>query len=148
MTFRKVIEEYSIEEILEKYKACPKGKRHSDGFIKLGKYRVKINKNSKFKLFSTEPTICKKCGSVATKFCLEYNDETYYNKVLNKEDMLAELNLYGIDKDGKDLLFTQDHIIPISKGELITYLICKFYAQTVIWVKGIIYKVCIISFTI
>ena len=38
--------------------------------------------------------------------------------MINKKVRQAELNLYGVDKGGNDLQFTQDHIIPISKGGL------------------------------
>lgn len=53
--------------------------------------------------FKQKGTKCVCCGAQAEYFRKTYKFETFH------------LNLYGI-KNGKELLFTKDHIIPKSKG--------------------------------
>jgi len=50
---------------------------------------------------------CVKCGAVGTRFHLELG---------SVNDMSPHFNLYGRDAEGKELMFTKDHILPKSKG--------------------------------
>ena len=47
---------------------------------------------------------CKMCGLRAMYFCIEANTKNQWH-----------LNLYAL-KNGEEILFTKDHIIPVSKG--------------------------------
>lgn len=62
--------------------------------------------SQRYKLFMTKGTTCYACGLEATHFYKEkHGDATSYH-----------FNLYGIKKNGDEVLFTKDHIIPRSKG--------------------------------
>ena len=52
--------------------------------------------------------VCVHCGLRASYFALERHD--------NSNEISPHLNLYGIDAEGNEVLFTKDHIIPVSKG--------------------------------
>lgn len=69
---------------------------------------VKMN-SQRYKVFSMSGCVCKKCGLVGTFFGLE--QQAYTD---NKDRY--HFNLYGIDKDGNEVMFTKDHILPKSKG--------------------------------
>jgi 5-methylcytosine-specific restriction endonuclease McrA len=101
-----VLKKYSIEEILNILREHRNKKTVN---ITLREYKVNIRKNPKFRLFLTKPLVCQCCGISANKFCLEIN-------LKHEHKHKAELHLYGIDKNGNDVQFTTDHIIPISKG--------------------------------
>lgn len=60
--------------------------------------------SQRYQLFPLNTT-CVKCGLQATHYKLEKNASS----------KLFHFNLYGM-KDGKEILFTKDHIIPASKG--------------------------------
>ena len=72
--------------------------------------KVNIKKKSKrYVLFLRykDKLKCVTCGAKATYFAVEkdpYQGETYH------------LNLYGINNEGQQILFTKDHITPKSKG--------------------------------
>ena len=72
---------------------------------------IRIN-NSKMRRFCMDyrehgKITCKQCGMEASMFAVE--------KQKCKYDIRWQLNLYGIS-NGKNILFTLDHIIPMSKG--------------------------------
>ncbi|MEE3344761.1 MAG: HNH endonuclease [Bacilli bacterium] len=92
---------FPIKDIFKILKTCTK--TNCDYAIIDGE---KVHTNSqRYKLFMTYGCTCCKCGLKAEYFALEkYKDQNRYH-----------LNLYGI-KDGKEILFTKDHIIPKSKG--------------------------------
>jgi hypothetical protein len=53
--------------------------------------------------------VCVRCGLPGAYFALE--------KSIHEENARKwHLNLYGIGPDGREILFTKDHIIPVSKG--------------------------------
>ena len=63
-------------------------------------------KSDRYQVFATKGCICCKCGLKASYFALEkHKDQDRYH-----------LNLYGINEQGKEVLFTKDHIIPKAKG--------------------------------
>lgn len=62
--------------------------------------------SQRLKLFATKGLICSSCGLKGLYF--------YKEKFLEK-DVFYHLNLYG-KKDDKEVLFTKDHIVPVSKG--------------------------------
>ncbi|MFA6990305.1 MAG: HNH endonuclease, partial [Candidatus Gastranaerophilaceae bacterium] len=68
-------------------------------------YNVKIS-SSRYEVFKISGLVCKECGLQAKFFAIEKGSkaENYH------------LNLYGTKKDGQEVLFTKDHIIPKSKG--------------------------------
>ena len=55
----------------------------------------------------------KKCGTRCCKCGLE---ASFFAKEKHENDKNYHLNLYGIDEDGNEVLFTKDHILPKSKG--------------------------------
>lgn len=76
-----------------------KRKLYFDGdFIKANSQRIQT--------FKKKGCTCVNCGLHGT----------YFVKEKVECDGSFHLNLYGINKDGKEVLFTKDHIIPKSKG--------------------------------
>lgn len=77
------------------------------------KYRVPINgepvkiTSLRLRTFLTKGLTCAHCGLRASFFAIERNK--------GSRDPIYHLNLYGID-DGKEILFTQDHIVARSQG--------------------------------
>lgn len=66
---------------------------------------IKANSH-RYQLFKTKGCTCCRCGITGTFFAKEkrIHDGSYH------------LNLYGYDKNGKEMLMTKDHILPKSKG--------------------------------
>jgi hypothetical protein len=107
---------YGIHEVLP-YLVDPKTVhdlrkflKSSDPLLKLstekcydGKW-VKMS-STRYHTFKKSLT-CAKCGLKANFFALEQSP---------KQDR-CHFNLYGINTNGREILFTQDHIIPKSKG--------------------------------
>ena len=62
----------------------------------------------RYKVF-VESTVCCICGMEGEFFALEQQRE-------KKENDIWFLHLYGRAKDGKEILFTQDHAVPKSRG--------------------------------
>jgi len=62
--------------------------------------------SDRLRLFKEKGTTCVTCGAEATHFLMEtFNEKTR-----------PHLNLYKIVDGEQDLLFTKDHIHPLSKG--------------------------------
>lgn len=77
---------------------------HVNGvLIKLG--------SDRYKVFKYKGLICSHCQTVASFMAIE----TFKTK---SEILSYHINLYGYDKNGEELLFTKDHILPKSKGGL------------------------------
>lgn len=74
-----------------------------------GKLSVKLN-SSRYKTFKKDDCTCVFCGLRGSYFALETHRE--YGQV---SQSYYHFNLYGI-KDGKEILFTKDHIIPVAKN--------------------------------
>lgn len=70
---------------------------------------IKAN-SQRYKTFFTKGFTCAHCGLEATYFALERD-----TKGSNFPDRY-HFNLYGIDQDGNEILFTKDHIIPHARG--------------------------------
>lgn len=62
----------------------------------------------RYQLFVTKGTKCVNCGIEGKYFAIERGKGDNPNKF--------HLNLYGINKHGREVMITKDHIIPRSKG--------------------------------
>lgn len=71
-------------------------------------YHMKVNHSTRYECFSRKLS-CARCGVVGERFALE-------SQVGKGEVSNAHGNLYGIRSDGKEVLMTQDHIVPRSMG--------------------------------
>ena len=80
--------------------------RNKNKKTKIDKYEIKT-KDDRYLNFLTNGFKCAKCGIEAKYVNLECN-----RKLGN------HLNVYGIDKNEKEVLLTKDHIYPKSKGGL------------------------------
>lgn len=102
---RKPDEILNIEEILrEEYfvnitKSSPKRHEIRGDMIKLGK-------SLRLQTFYHKGLVCCKCGLPAKFFVKE--------KAIPNEAW--HVNLYGVNKEGQEVLFTHDHIVPKSRG--------------------------------
>jgi len=65
----------------------------------------------RYQLFKQKGTTCEKCGLKASYFALE----THKSNVIGHTKPICHFNLYGL-LNGKEVIFTKDHIFPISKG--------------------------------
>lgn len=113
---------YSIDEVYNKIKYYLEENNNLKNidFAKLNKIQIDfdgdlltpLNENifTYFKNFSPENGIeCPYCGMKASFFA----KERFYS---NKDNLKYHLALYGINKKGKEVLFTKDHIFPKTKG--------------------------------
>lgn len=64
--------------------------------------------SGRYKLFFTKGYTCVKCGLTASFFALERSKGSKIERY--------HLNLYGYNQNGKEVLFTKDHILPKSRG--------------------------------
>jgi hypothetical protein len=92
---------YSIEEILSKRNDL----RHDEDSVEFDGDMIHMN-SDRYHTFATSGTKCVYCGLEAK----------YFAKERDWKSLRWHFNLYGIDKYGKEVLFTKDHIIPKSKG--------------------------------
>jgi 5-methylcytosine-specific restriction endonuclease McrA len=76
--------------------------------FKIGKFTFKTQ-SQKYALFDRSIT-CVKCGIKGKFFIVERSEE---GERLNTR---FHANLYAVEKNGKYLLMTKDHIVPVSKG--------------------------------
>lgn len=67
---------------------------------------VKVAKSLRLKTFMYKGIVCCECGLKASYFVKE--------KAIKEEPW--HLNLYGLNEEGEEVLFTKDHIFPKSKG--------------------------------
>ena len=73
----------------------------------------------RYQLFLEKGTVCKKCGLKGTFFALEKHrseGEVDTKKSTWSTSDKYHFNLYGIAKNGDQVMLTKDHIIPRSKG--------------------------------
>ena len=110
---------YSIEEIF-RFPIRKDGKKinkegfSDDGFackISLGEdsegNNIQVNLSSqRIQLFRHKGLSCKCCGLKGQ----------YFKAQRSSKDTTYHLNLYGVNQDGLEVLFTKDHIIPKSLG--------------------------------
>ena len=62
--------------------------------------------SARYRLFKLKGTVCVHCGVVGTFFSLD----------LPRTEKRPHFNLYGLDKNGIEVMLTKDHILPRSKG--------------------------------
>lgn len=99
---------YSIEETFAKIKPYLKVDQVGKG-AKINFDGDMIYPNSqRYQTFYYTGTKCSCCGLEAKYFAKEKDSKSKLD--------LYHLNLYGIDENGKEVLFTKDHIFPYSKG--------------------------------
>lgn len=94
---------YTVDQVLlavEPYDAKV-GKR----FVEFDGDMMKME-SQRYRLFKRDGTICVKCKLQGT----------FFRKERHEHDKQYHFNLYGINENGKEILFTKDHIIPKSKG--------------------------------
>jgi len=80
--------------------------RKTDKYKIINGLEVKIS-SQRYAVFK-KSLECVKCHCVGSYFAIE--------RPVFPKNTRYHLNLYGIDKNGKELLFTKDHILPRSKG--------------------------------
>lgn len=90
---------YPVDEILELIKA-PNGRVQLDGDS------VRVT-GVRLKSFAVHGTVCVVCGLEGAFFAKEKGSVS---------DTRFHLNLYALDKDGREVLMTRDHVMPKSKG--------------------------------
>lgn len=106
--------------------------KHSRGFIRVGVYAIHVvlgltgNRrvrfgdhlvkmgSARYRVFLNSGTTCVNCGLEAKYFALERhrNDKSRAAKTVYQ----YHFNLYGVGQQGQEVLFTKDHIKPVSKG--------------------------------
>ena len=92
-----VFSDYSVPYILGLAEVLPRADLYG--------YRVRLQ-SPRLELLRIKGTVCVNCGLEGVFFRLETANA----------NMTPHLNLYGVNSDGKPILFTKDHIIPKSKG--------------------------------
>jgi hypothetical protein len=105
---------FPIEEILphiefEDTRPKVNGRPVSKKKVKLLGYNVNCH-SIRLALFKERPLVCVHCGLKAEYFTLEKHHSNAPSR------NTPHLNLYGKDADGNEVLFTKDHILPVSKG--------------------------------
>lgn len=103
---RKENEIIALEEVLNEEYFGAKNTKDSPKRRLIRGDMVKLSKSLRLRTFYHKGTTCVECGLKASYFVKE--------KSVMEEPW--HLNLYGIDEDGKEVLFTHDHIMPKSKG--------------------------------
>lgn len=97
-------ETYSVEHVLDKLTT-----KSGNNIVRVDFDGDLIKMNSqRYKLFKYKGCTCVKCGLVGT----------FFAKEKSPAENVYHFNLYGLDKDGKEVMFTKDHILPKSKGGL------------------------------
>lgn len=93
--YERVGRKYSIEEVIP----------YIGNYMKLYDEHLISMKSQRYQVFSKSCT-CVDCGIKGKYFVKERsgNAERFH------------FNLYGVDKNGEEVLMTKDHIIPKSKG--------------------------------
>ena len=79
-------------------------------FIDFHGTEIKAN-SQRYVVFKEKGCTCVKCGLTASYFALEKHE---------KQDRF-HLNLYGVNEQGQEILFTKGHIQPKSKDGASTY---------------------------
>ena len=99
---------YSIDETFTKIKPYLNVNQKGKG-AKINFDGDMIYPNSqRYQTFYYTGIKCSCCGLEAKYFAKEKDRKSKFN--------IYHLNLYGIDENGKEVLFTKDHIFPHSKG--------------------------------
>lgn len=99
---------YTVEEILPKV-GRGRGKRNFYVIIDGSPKIVSVKMGShRYQLFKEKGTVCVNCGLKGTYFALERHRHMTSNSY--------HFNLYGIDKNGNEVMLTKDHIVPKAAG--------------------------------
>lgn len=97
---------YDLSEVLphvnKARKDAPDAQKEFDG------HPVWMN-HVRYRVFASKGVRCAFCGLKGTFFALERH-------ATQMECERFHLNLYGVDENGEEVLFTRDHIIPRSMG--------------------------------
>jgi len=70
-------------------------------------YRINT-RSLRYRVFKRDNMCCSGCGLRGAFFALEQSP--------HQTDGRAHLNLYGLDSNGNEVLFTKDHVFPRSRG--------------------------------
>jgi hypothetical protein len=105
---------FSIAEVLD-FIVPINAKKTVDGFFKqYGSWMVKMQ-SQRYSLFKEKGVECVECGLKGDYFgldlppqCFDHND--------NPIETRPHFNLYGLNCEGTEVLFTKDHIHPKAKG--------------------------------
>lgn len=81
-------------------------RRDKKKYKEINGVNVKLS-SERYPVFQSS-VVCVHCGLVGSFFGIERTDKSHTDNY--------HLNLYGINADGEEVLFTKDHIIPRSKG--------------------------------
>jgi len=81
------------------------GKTGKNKYIEIEGVQVKIT-SQRYSVFKKSQTCCV-CGLKASFLTVEQNHVGVEN---------YHINMYGVNEDGEEILFTKDHILPKSKG--------------------------------
>jgi len=94
---------YSVDQVLSEVKSydAKEGKR----FVEFDGDMMKME-SQRYRLFKRDGTICVTCKL----------EGTFFRKERHEHDKQFHFNLYGINENNEEILFTKDHIIPKSKG--------------------------------
>lgn len=90
-------EKYPVQEILEKVGVTRHVNLDGDN-VSIGTKRMQVFKHKGIK--------CVACGL----------EGAYFLKEKHGKDKNFHLNLYAVHSTGKEVMFTKDHILPLSKG--------------------------------
>lgn len=97
---------YPVEEVLPHLETCQQMKFDND--------RVKMMSH-RYRCFVKSGVDCVKCGLKGEYFCKEKN----HDKERTEEQVHSlpyHWNLYGLGKEGEEIMLTKDHIKPKAKG--------------------------------
>jgi 5-methylcytosine-specific restriction endonuclease McrA len=95
-----------IDEWFDIYKENVNVKNHYVLEYNNKKYNIKLT-SDRYLNFYHNGVVCKHCGLEGLYFWVENNTTQTSN---------YHLNLYGLDKHGREIMLTKDHILPKSKG--------------------------------
>lgn len=92
--------QFSVDELLPQLFTFSK----KDKYVVIDGFKIKSN-SDRYYLFRKSQK-CVVCGC----------EGTYMHIEKDKVNETWHVNLYGLDKEGNEVLFTKDHIVPKSKG--------------------------------
>jgi len=105
---------YSVDETLARLSIVSFKDYTSElRYLNVDGYKVKRH-SKRYQLFR-QSTACCNCKIKGEFFALETTDQIIHRANCNNHPILYHFNLYAI-KDGKEILMTKDHILPISRG--------------------------------
>jgi hypothetical protein len=113
-----------LQEVLDDTELTPEGSKKKNREFYHGYY---VNLTSqRLQLFKLKGTKCVSCGEEASYAAIELPNGMDY----------PHINIYGVNKEGKDIMFTKDHIIPKIRGGRNVLENYQVMCQTCNLVKG------------